>query len=891
MMAAVFEKTFIQDLTGRLIVRYCPEIVFSKDNLSNRINVKLYVGPNEYAGGGTVTATVIRSDGNTAPFSGSISGNVVSVTLIEACMDVPGQIQVFIRLTSGNVKTTIFAGVFTASRTETDTIIDPGTIIPSITELINQIDAAIDSIPADYSTLLGSVAGTYSASKTYAVGDYVWYNGQLYRCITAITTPEAWTAAHWTIAVIGDDVSSLKGALTGSFVPFDFSPQYAINKGAYISSDTGIRTSNSKFAYTGALYAYGKKIAYELTVPGYVYRLSYYDATANITDGTGYISSGEFTTGFQAIPSNAIMAAITFRREDSAALTDDDIAALTAGFKYYAVTDTSLTKEGYPADAAVTGEKISKIDAKVGEPVYRIDDVEYTIVNGKKFNNRGAGNTMNFSDNSTYHYILLSVTPGEKYDVTTYFTSANTYYIYMCNSNGLIVSRDHNATGVTGSQEFIVDIPEGVAQLYIQGYSSAAAIAGRMSVKKYTVVPFRDAIAENGARIEAIEATSDQIKINDASVIAPAFVREFMRPAGSIDDTETHYARSRIIAVYAPSVITINGYFIGINQYLRYNYSSSMLVKSYPYGLNSKHVIYADTFPIYIMVGLAKEDRSEVTAEDLAAMDAALTITSLYEPPLFASIAMYPKFAITGCSWDAGTIYESADGHVTHTGAGWAEILGRRNGCAVGNFAIGGSNLRSWFNYENHANGFPALLQAEAYPLYILTEGNSNDANAFEVNDSDYSPTVPSTTKYYVGTVEDISTRQDYHDYPCTFFGYYGRVIEMIQEHAPKTMIIISSPDTTPASSNIRRALQDACLAIAEYYGLPYMDIQKDPYYDTYVNALVGYHPTAPTYSGWAMAIERCFAKCVENNLAYFQKYSGVPIMAVTVPWEPVELT
>lgn len=213
MMAAVFEKTFIQDLTGRLIIRYCPEIVFSKDNLSNQINVKLYVGPNEYAGGGTVTATVIRSDGNTVPISGSISGNVASVTLIEPCMDVPGQIQVFIRLTSGNVKTTIFAGVFTASRTETDTIIDPGTIIPSITELINQIDAAIDSIPADYSTLLGSVAGTYSASKTYAVGDYVWYNGQLYRCSTAITTAEAWTAAHWTSAVISDDVTGLKSAL------------------------------------------------------------------------------------------------------------------------------------------------------------------------------------------------------------------------------------------------------------------------------------------------------------------------------------------------------------------------------------------------------------------------------------------------------------------------------------------------------------------------------------------------------------------------------------------------------------------------------------------------------------------------------------------------------
>lgn len=51
------------------------------------------------------------------------------------------------------------------------------------------------------------VAPQYSSSATYNVGDYAIYNGQLYRCITAITTPESWTAAHWTAAVLGDDVS------------------------------------------------------------------------------------------------------------------------------------------------------------------------------------------------------------------------------------------------------------------------------------------------------------------------------------------------------------------------------------------------------------------------------------------------------------------------------------------------------------------------------------------------------------------------------------------------------------------------------------------------------------------------------------------------------------
>lgn len=57
------------------------------------------------------------------------------------------------------------------------------------------------------------VASQYSTSATYNVGDYVIYNGSLYRCNTAITTGEAWTAAHWTAAVLGNDVSELKSAL------------------------------------------------------------------------------------------------------------------------------------------------------------------------------------------------------------------------------------------------------------------------------------------------------------------------------------------------------------------------------------------------------------------------------------------------------------------------------------------------------------------------------------------------------------------------------------------------------------------------------------------------------------------------------------------------------
>lgn len=50
-----------------------------------------------------------------------------------------------------------------------------------------------------------AIAPEYDATQTYAVGDLVIYRSVLYRCTTAITTPEEWTAAHWTATMVSDE--------------------------------------------------------------------------------------------------------------------------------------------------------------------------------------------------------------------------------------------------------------------------------------------------------------------------------------------------------------------------------------------------------------------------------------------------------------------------------------------------------------------------------------------------------------------------------------------------------------------------------------------------------------------------------------------------------------
>lgn len=55
----------------------------------------------------------------------------------------------------------------------------------------------------DYATST-ILAPTYDSTSTYAVGDAVTYNNQLYQCIVAIETAEAWDATHWQAATVAD---------------------------------------------------------------------------------------------------------------------------------------------------------------------------------------------------------------------------------------------------------------------------------------------------------------------------------------------------------------------------------------------------------------------------------------------------------------------------------------------------------------------------------------------------------------------------------------------------------------------------------------------------------------------------------------------------------------
>lgn len=172
-MAAI-ETWYSQELTEPVQVKYLDGNVFSQDNYGNKIGVVVTKNGFPFALTGTVSGSVIRADGKTVAVSGYASENSAYIILPAAAYYVPGIISIVIKLTTDNVITTLCAVVANVYQSATDATVDPGTIIPSISNLINAIQEAVSSIPLDYSAL--SALATATAQDVLKVENQ-FYNG------------------------------------------------------------------------------------------------------------------------------------------------------------------------------------------------------------------------------------------------------------------------------------------------------------------------------------------------------------------------------------------------------------------------------------------------------------------------------------------------------------------------------------------------------------------------------------------------------------------------------------------------------------------------------------------------------------------------------------------
>lgn len=163
-----------------------------------------------------------------------------------------------------------------------------------------------------------NIAPSFSASSTYAVGDMVLKDGQLYECNTAISTAEAWTAAHWTAVTVGGELSTVKDGLYAVFPPV-----VTLEYGS-ISGNGAITQTNTRVHTTDKFIAYAGDTVFPLWDTVNNYGRYYIETTVWNFDGSVRSQSG-WKDNVYLVPTDGYIS-LTVRRRDNGTISASDIA-------------------------------------------------------------------------------------------------------------------------------------------------------------------------------------------------------------------------------------------------------------------------------------------------------------------------------------------------------------------------------------------------------------------------------------------------------------------------------------------------------------------------------------------------------------------------------------
>lgn len=130
---AIFETVLKSDLKKPVQVKQLSGNLFSGDSGGNKITVDVLDNGSPATISGTVTGYVIREDNSTVTISnGTLTGNKASIVLPASVYTVVGRVSIVVKVGT----TTVGACTAYVYRTTTETIIDPGSVIPDISELL-----------------------------------------------------------------------------------------------------------------------------------------------------------------------------------------------------------------------------------------------------------------------------------------------------------------------------------------------------------------------------------------------------------------------------------------------------------------------------------------------------------------------------------------------------------------------------------------------------------------------------------------------------------------------------------------------------------------------------------------------------------------------------------
>lgn len=222
----------------------------------------------------------------------------------------------------------------------------------------------------------------------------------------------------------------------------------------------------------------------------------------------------------------------------------------------------------------------------------------------------------------------------------------------------------------------------------------------------------------------------------------------------------------------------------------------------------------------------------------------------------YTTIAQFLKLGVIGDSYASGEIilppYTEFNDYYDLS---WGQVIARKNGIKCTNYSQGGLTTRTWLTAEK---GKILFDSSNAENLYFIALG---------VND------VETLGMTYLGSISDI--KENYQNNSDTFYGNYGKIIGMIKEKSSSAKIVLLDLANDNNNANYN-SYNTAISNIAKHFNIPCIHLNDDNFFNSgfYKNKQHG-HPTATTYGGMALAIERLFAKCCVDNVQYFRDYIG----------------
>lgn len=167
---------------------------------------------------GTVSARFLRADGITEYFTGTLSGNVASITLPQACYNVNGRFGMVVFITGSGVTSAVYGVAGSVYKTTSDQVVDPTEVIPSLEDLIAKIqdcEDATEAAEAAAAFVPNVIAPAYASGTAYSAGDYITDSGKLYRVTADITAANntALSAVSKIQVTAGAELGDLKSAL------------------------------------------------------------------------------------------------------------------------------------------------------------------------------------------------------------------------------------------------------------------------------------------------------------------------------------------------------------------------------------------------------------------------------------------------------------------------------------------------------------------------------------------------------------------------------------------------------------------------------------------------------------------------------------------------------